>query len=942
MTIDDLLALLAAEYAQGLDEAKQPLNELIAQSATGAPLRRSAMHEDCALFVAKSIAAADLVGLVGLSLFLSHAQDALAAMDEADDAARQIELAKWCIDALDVAKVTIDSPAAPEIVELALMHASQSPLAPSAAWLDELAVALMQPAALPMDEDDLAQNTFDPVTQDDISLATDNADPDLLSSMLHDAPRQLERLYRDLNAFAADSNAAAGSLAEAQRVAHTLKGSGNIIGIPGVARLAHRLEDTLVWLDSGEPIAAQARACAARDAILACETLQQMTAHLADEDAAPSHALAALERMQEWAQKIHLGEADEFAPLAVNIATLAQPFEPAQVTAVAGAKTSSSDSAAIRVSTEQVGRLVKRAGQSLANVQRNSQTLRDIDERLRTAQSRQQALNAKLEELQRTVDRQVVALQERRDVEGEFDPLELDRYDTLHVLSRIVAEAVQDQVELTQEVRESTARLMNDLREEQRELRQQHKELLDARLISFGSLAPRLRRNVAQTSASLGKSAKLEIVGEDTTVDADVLSRLTEPLLHLLRNAVDHGIESPNERESNGKPAAATVRLLCSRDGQFVRIELSDDGRGLDEGAIIAKAMDVGLISPETSLGTSDIHSLILQRGFSTKADVSDVSGRGIGLDIVNDRVKAMKGQLTIASSAGRGTSFVMRVPVSSGLAASVIAQCAVERVAISSDQIYTVLPPGSVAADAHFVDYANTRAPIVSLAAWLGFVDDAHVDLSSVSLIVARGADGIVALAVDRVIEVRELVLQDVGGLLRRIAGIQTGALTDSGTPLFVIDVASLEARARSGVMMSAALSLQQRAAVNRVRILVVDDALSARRAVQHVFEDQGFEVHVASDGFEALEVLRRQSISLVATDLEMPNLNGLDLTRRMREVPAWFSIPVVMITSRGGERHRQVAIDVGVDAYLMKPFSDADLLTNAKRLLQTERAAA
>jgi chemosensory pili system protein ChpA (sensor histidine kinase/response regulator) len=939
MTIDDLLALLAAEYAQGLDEAKQPLIALTAQSASGAPLRRVATHDDCALFVAKSIAAADLVGLVGLSMFLSHTQDVLVAMDDSD-AQRQVELARWCLDALDVAKVTVDSPNAPDIVEMTLMHAMQSPLAPSSPWLDELAIALMQPAALPMDEDDLAQNTFDPVTEDDTSLAVDDADPDLLASMLHDAPRQLERLYRDLTTFAASADSAPGSLAEAQRVAHTLKGSGNIIGIPGVARLAHRLEDTLVWLDSGEDIAPLSRACATRDAILACETLQQMTAHLAGEDAAPEHALAALERMQDWAQKIHLGEANDFAPAAVNIATVAPMFEPAQAVAVASKGTS--DSASIRVSSEQVGKLVKRAGQSLANVQRNAQSLRDIDERLRTAQTRQQALNAKLEELQRTVDRQVVALQERRDEQGEFDPLELDRYDTLHVLSRIVAEAVQDQVELTHEVRENTARLMNDLRDEQRELRQQHKELLDARLISFGSLAPRLRRNVAQTGASLGKNVNLEIVGEDTTVDADVLSRLTEPLLHLLRNAVDHGVESADVRESNGKSAAATVRLLCSRDGQFVRIELSDDGGGLDEAAIVAKAIDAGLLAPETTLGASDIHSLILQRGFSTKADVSDVSGRGIGLDIVNDRIKAMKGQLTIASTAGQGTSFVMRVPVSSGLASSVIAQVSVERVAISSDQIYTVLPPGSVAQDASFVDYADMRAPIVSLAKWLGFVEDAHVDLSAASLIIARGTDGAVALAVDRVVEVRELVLQDVGGLLRRIAGIQTGALTDSGMPLFVIDVAALEARAKSGVVMSAALTLQQRAAVNRIRILVVDDALSARRAVQHAFEDQGFEVHVASDGFEALEVLRRQTISLVATDLEMPNLNGLDLTRRMREVPNWASIPVVMITSRGGERHRQTAVDVGVDAYLTKPFSDADLLANAKRLLQTERVAA
>jgi chemotaxis protein histidine kinase CheA/ActR/RegA family two-component response regulator len=945
MTIDDLLALLAAEYEQGLAEAKSPLDELVSQTQSHGRGRENASEGDCALFIAKSIAAADLVGLAGVSMFLSHAQDALMAIDadeyaSADRAHHRIALARWCLDALDVAKVAIDAPTAPEIVELVLMHASQSPLQPHTAWLDDLSVALMQTPQLPMDEDDVAQHTFNPVGPEDVSLRVDAADPDLLASMLHDAPGQLDRLYRDLVSHAAGASRP-GALVEAQRVAHTLKGSGNIIGIAGVARLAHRLEDTLVWLDSEAGHVADSRACATRDAILACETLQQMVAYLAGEDAAPAHALPALERMQDWAQLIHAGEAETFSPPEVSVAAAATNVgssEPVSPVALPQAI----DAAAIRIGSEQVAKFVKRAGQSLANVQRTTQSVREIDERLRIAQDRQRALHAKLDELQRTVDRQVVALQEQRDESGEFDPLELDRYDTLHVLSRLVAEAVQDQVEITNEVRAGTSRLITDLREEQRELRQQHKELLEARLISFASLAPRLRRNVAQTSAALGKNVKLEIIGEATTVDADVLSRLTEPLLHLLRNAVDHGIESPAEREDSGKPLDATIRLSCAREGQFVRIELSDDGRGLDERAIVAKAVAAGLFAADSVLDSADIHRLILQKGFSTKLDVSDVSGRGIGLDIVNDRVKAMKGQLAISSQSGVHTTFVMRVPVTSGIATSIIAQCASERVAISSDQVQTVFPPESVHSTATSIEYRGTVIPIVSLAKWLGFSDDATVDASRSTLIVADASDGSVAIAVDRVIEVRELVLQDVGGLLRQISGIQTGALGDTGTPLFVVDVKSLELRARSGVSMSAALALRQRAAVNRTRVLVVDDALSARRAVQHAFEDQGFEVHVASDGFEALEVLRSQPISLVATDLEMPNLNGLELTRRMREVPAWASIPIIMITSRGGERHRQTAQSAGVDVYLTKPFSDADLLANAKHLLQAERAAA
>jgi chemosensory pili system protein ChpA (sensor histidine kinase/response regulator) len=283
-----------------------------------------------------------------------------------------------------------------------------------------------------------------------------------------------------------------------------------------------------------------------------------------------------------------------------------------------------------------------------------------------------------------------------------------------------------------------------------------------------------------------------------------------------------------------------------------------------------------------------------------------------------------------------------MRVPVSSGIAQSMILDCAGEQVAVSSEQVVTVLPPGSASANAEFVVWNGAEIPIAPLANWLGFSDQKVLNAATATLVIALGESGMLALAVDRVLEVRELVLQDLGGLLRRLSGLQTSALLDNGSPLFLLDVAALESRARRGVALSAALALQRRAAVSRTRVLVVDDALSARRAVEHVFEDQGYEVHSASDGFEALEVLRRWDIALVATDLEMPNLNGLELAKRMREVPAWSAIPVIMITSRGGERHRNAALSAGVHEYLVKPFSDQQLAQVAASQFQATRHAA
>jgi chemotaxis protein histidine kinase CheA/ActR/RegA family two-component response regulator len=938
MTLDDLLSLLADEYGSGLAQAKRSLALRIDAGASDALDANDETPVEA--FLERSIAAAQLVNLHGLADFLGHVGHVLAHVDESSDPMMGVV---WTVDALDRAHRYIAAPSDRESIAAIVEHANLSPLSPGADWIEALNVTLSMPPQL-ADDDEAASPSFADLSPEDTSLDNEQVDRDLLEAMLHDAPTQLEKLYRLLDLYLRRSQRGEphtkGAIAEAQRVAHTLKGSGNIIGLPGIARIAHRLEDTLIWLDSDiarEPLAEQA---ASRDAMLATETLQQMVSYLAGEDREPAHAFAVLERMHAWAKEIHEGTANDFVPQALGIGEIA--IEAPMAAATVGSTRTDDSGVALRVSSDHLGRLVQRAGQSLASSQRLAQGLRDIERRLQTAQERQNALRARLDELQRTVERQVVALQTRKEEAGEFDPLELDRYDALHLLSRVVAEAVQDQVEITDEVRNDARRLINDAREEHRELRNQHRELLDARLVSFGTLLPRLRRNVAQTSAALSKRVRLDVVGEDTAVDADVLARLTEPLLHLLRNAIDHGIESPDERTLVGKEMEASVFVRCVREGQRVRIEVMDDGRGLDEVAIFEKAEALGLIDPDVELAVSDIHNLILQRGFSTKASVSDVSGRGLGLDIVNDRVKAMKGTLSIASLPQVGTSFTLRVPVSSGVVQAILVEVAGERVAISSDQVVTVLPPASVTSDAREVVVGIETISIVSLARWLGFSDQTEFDAARATIIVAEGSDVKVALAVDRVHEVRELILQDVGSLLRRIAGVQTGALTDSGLPLFVIDVSELQTRARSGVSLSAAMALRKRAEVERTRVLVVDDALSARRAVQQSFQDQGYEVHTASDGFEALEVLRNQSIALIATDLEMPNLNGLELTKRVREVPAWSAIPVIMITSRGGERHRQAALDFGVDEYFVKPFADQRLLQAATQLLARDRSKA
>ena len=318
-------------------------------------------------------------------------------------------------------------------------------------------------------------------------------------------------------------------------------------------------------------------------------------------------------------------------------------------------------------------------------------------------------------------------------------------------------------------------------------------------------------------------------------------------------------------------------------------------------------------------------------------------------MDVVNDRVAALKGRLDIDSNTGSGSRFTLHVPVTSGIAHALIVQCAQESVALSIDQIITVLPAGTADIQrdgtALQLQHDGGVVPAFVLANWLGFEDDSdnasNADLSLKMPVLVQGADHVIALLVDAVLDSRELILQGIGQLARRIRGVVAGALRADGKPLFLIDAAELERATRTSTRLISSAALRRRLRVERTRVLVVDDALSVRRAMQQLLVDAGYDVDMAADGFEAIEQLRLKRPALILTDLEMPNLNGIELTRRVREVPQWMAIPVVMITSRAGDKHQSLAIEAGVDIYLTKPYLDTDLLGHVRALCAADADA-
>jgi chemotaxis protein histidine kinase CheA len=929
MRLEDLLAVLREEFAQAAGDIDTALGAWMGDEPVNAPLHCEPIFATFSRLAEVS----RMVELEGHAQAIEQLRDAaqlIALSEEQDMAAGLGWLAMWREPLAACFEQPGDAHAAAAVVD----HLCLGPVPPSPEAAAALRALLCTPPELPVDPD-YHSTAFAAPQDDDVSIAMpDDLDAGLYETFLAEAPDQLAALgdtIRELVRGPVDR----ARVVEAQRIAHTFKGSGNIIGIRGIGQLAHRMEDLLEFAVRENGVLPQPMA---RDLERAAATLDQMVYALRGEEESPADSLVQLTAMIDWGRAIDDGSWPELVMARMDAAPAPAPAPAATTprtaaTAPVTESPSADAEAQVRVPASRVDRLVRQAGQSLVQHGRMADRIKKLEERLAAMSAAQAALSARLRDLTVQIDRQGVSLQEKAEQQAGFDPLEMDRYNELHALTRFVAEMAADSDDLTRGARDEVRAASLDLIDHERALKAQHGELLRARLVPFRHIAARLRRNVSQTAATTGKPVQLIIEGEQIQLDGDVLERLTEPLLHLLRNAVDHGIENAEDRALLGKPAEGTVRLAVSRDGQTIRVECKDDGGGLNLPAIHAKAVSLGLLAADAEIDVDTLSRMILLPGFSTRDAVSDVSGRGVGMDVVAERLRAMKGHLDIATTPLEGSCFTLRVPATTGAAHALVVEAGGERIALPTDSVVTGLAAGQATlADGH-LEFGDKRWRVASLAALLGLPEAEDAAEQRPAIVVRSGREEI-AVWVDRVVEARELILQDTGRLLRRLRGVSSGALRTDGRVMFMLDT---DALADSGLAMNAdaAQALRQRLRTERRRALVVDDSLSVRKTLSQLLVDAGYDVRTARDGFDALDMLSREKADIVLTDLEMPNLNGLDLTRRLRQSESWSTLPVIMITSRGTDKHRSNAEQVGVSAYLTKPYSDGELLNQVRDLL-------
>jgi chemosensory pili system protein ChpA (sensor histidine kinase/response regulator) len=467
-----------------------------------------------------------------------------------------------------------------------------------------------------------------------------------------------------------------------------------------------------------------------------------------------------------------------------------------------------------------------------------------------------------------------------------------------------------------------------------------------ARMVPIGRLFARFARQVRDLGRSEGKAVTLAVSGETVEVDTRVIEEIADPVLHLVRNAVAHGLESEAERLAGGKPALGTISLKAVARGTSVDVEVADDGRGIDARALSARAVERGLLDAARAaeLSERDALDLIFVPGLSTAAAVTEVSGRGVGMDVVRTNVSRLNGEIDIATRAGAGTRFTLRLPVSVAIADAVMVRAGTQAFAVPVSLVARVLEvdPAEVSADdagaALTVD--GERLRLVDLADTLGLPRAAR--RRRVPVAVVRAGRQRLALAVDALSGKEEIVVKPLDAFLEGEGPWSAATVTAEGRVVLLLDPARLldggRGIARRAVLPAAPPAPPVDAAR---RILLVDDSVSVRKFVGQMLERAGFHVTVAGDGEEALRALAERSVDLVVTDLEMPRVNGYELIRDLRRRPATRTVPIIVVTTRAGAKHADLARELGVQQYVTKPVDAERFLPLVAAVLHGEVAA-
>jgi chemosensory pili system protein ChpA (sensor histidine kinase/response regulator) len=753
-------------------------------------------------------------------------------------------------------------------------------------------------------------------------------------------------------------------LARLFRAAHTLKGAAYTVGCRPVGDLAHRIEDLLAVVRDER----RATCAEIMDAVFAGMEALRLMLRVADGDRPDlGEAVARAERLLEAARAAPAPivaappaapeppGADEASAAPGEGAVAPAPVSrPSLVPRPASSSGRPGPGGTIRVGLDRLDALMNMVGELVTartRLEHRLTQLGHVGDLLRFTQSRMARVVAEFE--RKYVDPRLAAPAASvapPAPSGEspdsalFAELEFDRYDDFSVLARSVGELGTDLAEIQGQL----AGLIRSVRGDTAQIQQLsgglRGELSRARMVPVGRLFARFPRQVREAARAAGRSVVLQVQGEAVELDTSLIEQLTDPLLHLLQNAVVHGIEPEAERRERGKPPQGTIAIRAEHRAGAVHVEVSDDGRGIDVEAVKARALACGALNAETlaTLSRREVLDLIFLPGLSTVSAVTTAAGRGVGMDVVRTNVARLGGEIDVDTQAGVGTRFAIRLPLTVVVTEVMHVRAAGEVLAVplTAVRAITRLRAGDLQAGegALRVRVGEEQAELVHLAEVLGLPGGPAADVLTV--LVLRGGRRSLAVVVEELLGKEEVVIKGLGRFLEGLAPYAGATVSAEGRVVLLLDPARLADVAGRGTAAPATAAARpavpSRAPVAGRRILLVDDSVSVRRFVGQMLARAGLEVVTARDGAEGLARLAETAVDAVVTDLEMPRMNGYELIRHLRRRPATRHLPVVVLTTRAGDKHAGLARQLGISHYVTKPVETRDFVALVDALTQ------
>ncbi|MBE9515999.1 MAG: hybrid sensor histidine kinase/response regulator [Proteobacteria bacterium] len=832
--------------------------------------------------------------------------------------------------------------------------------------------------------------------EEDVVLAVpDEINPALLEAFLTEGPLQAAH-YSELILKINRGEGWAEDVDEARRVIHALKGAANTVGVRGVASLSHHVEDILEFLADN---AITPRGDLGKVLLAVADCLEEQFEALLGNQNEPTQALSVLQTVLDVANQIDRGEIDAADEKEPDVSEFGEPDaadgqdkssiddsitgpvsahdetgsaeEQKQTNSVADAPKPPVSSPArlkkptlqparklktgpastpvvepkIRVAANAIDSMLRVSGEmaiSRGHIQERLQNslklMTELRERNNSLWNRSNALEG-LVDTQGVVagQRHAQAMTEGGAVSTAFDPLEMDQYSELHTQVHGFVENIADLQLLGAQILDALSEVGSTVNQQTILNNELHNLLMNSRMLPVATLEPRLQRTVRQAADKSGKLAELVVDGGDVMLDDQMVNMLIDPMMHILRNAVDHGLESEDQRRDQGKNETGHIAISFVRDGNYLLINCQDDGAGLDLFHIHQKALDQGLVTEEQNLSDEEIARLILKPGFSTSDKVTELSGRGVGMDIVNTSINKLKGTINIKTVAGQGTTFVLRVPISIGITHCLLAEIDQQVYAIPTDNLDRIVFGGAAntntIANRWFYKDEQDNCPIHLLSNLLGFsnTQDFGREGDQRPVIMMKDLDRKVAIVVDKVTSGRDLVIKGMGKYVSAVKGVIGASVLGDGSVIPILEVVDLFQEGRVAANQATGSSNMAASSTMPGRgsdILIVDDSLSVRTALTILLNGDGYEVRTAKDGLEAIDEIKKSRPGAVLVDMEMPRMNGLELTTHIRGESSYSDLPVIMITSRTAEKHRLQARTAGVDHYVTKPYRESDLL--------------